>query len=68
MKFGVPTIWREAKKRHADCYFCMVNTKGFNSKTKRAASYPNILSARRPVDHYAEVPISVFSDLPSLQK
>ena len=45
----------------------MFNTKGFNSKTKHAASYPDIPSARRPVKHCAEVPIPVFSGLPSLQ-
>ena len=79
-------VWREPKKHHADCYFCMVYTKGFNSKVKHAASNPDFPSAktiisrypiiedhhiqishhRRPVDHCAEVPISVFSGLPSL--
>ena len=45
----------------------MATNKGFNSKTKHAASYPDIPPARRPVDHCTEVPISVFSGLPSLQ-
>ena len=67
MRFGVPMVWREPKDHLADCYFCTVNTKGFNSKTKHAAIYPDILSARRPVEHCAEVPIPLFSGLPSLQ-
>ena len=67
MSFGVRMVWRELKNHHSDCYFCMVNTKGFNSKTNHAASYPDIQSARRPVDHYAKVPNLVFSGLPSLQ-
>ena len=66
-KFGVPMVWREPKNHHADCYFCAVNTKGFNSKTKHAACNPDTLSARRPVDHSAEAPIPIFSGLPSLQ-
>ena len=61
--------WSSAsqKNHHADSYFCMVNTKSFNFKTKLASSYPNIPSARRPVEHCGEVPIPVCSGLPSLQ-
>ena len=44
----------------------MLNTKGFNSKTKQGAVYADIPSARRPVDHCPEVPIPAFSGLPSL--
>ena len=67
IKFGVPMVWREPKDHFADCYFSIVNIKGLNSKTKYAAIYPDIPSARRPVDHCAEVPIPVFYGLPSLQ-
>ena len=49
-KFGVPLVWHEPKNRHADGYFCMVNHEGFNSKTKHAASYPDIPSPGRPID------------------
>ena len=44
----------------------MVNTKGFNFKTKHETNLSDIPSARRPVDHCDEVPIPVFSGLPSL--
>ena len=32
MRFGIPMIWREQKNHVDDCYFCMVNVKGFNKK------------------------------------
>ena len=67
IKFEVPMVWRDPKNHHADCYFCMVNTKGFNFKRKHAASYPDIPSGRIPVEHCAKVPIPAFSGLPSLQ-
>ena len=60
MKFEVPMVWREPKRCHADCYFCMVSTKGFNSKTKHAASHPDIPSARRPVDYCASTHFRIF--------
>ena len=45
-------VRREPKKHHADCYFCMVYTKGFNSKVKHAASYPDIPSAKTIISRY----------------
>ena len=30
LKFGVPMVWREPKNHVDDCYFCLVNVKGFN--------------------------------------
>ncbi len=32
LKFGIPMVWREPSNHITDCYFCMVKTKGFNTK------------------------------------
>src|ERR1700761_9356004 len=34
MAFAIPTIWREPRDHHSDCYFCCVRTSGFSSKSK----------------------------------
>ena len=65
-KFGVPMVWREPKNHHDDCYFCMVNVKGYNRYKKQKWEYPDLESARRPVPHGEEVPVPVFSSLPDV--
>ena len=65
LKFGVPMVWREPKNHVDDCYFCLVNVKGFNKKNKQHLQYPNIHSAIRPIPHSDKVPIPIFSKLPS---
>ena len=35
LRFGVPMVWRELQNHHDDCYFCMVNIKGFNRYKKK---------------------------------
>ena len=35
LRFGVPMVWREPQNHHDDCYFCMVNIKGFNRSKKK---------------------------------
>ena len=42
----------------------MVNMSGWNRHKKNSLYYPDLESARRPVPHCEEVPISVFSSLP----
>ena len=39
-----------------DCYFCLVNAKGFSSKHRKKIAYPNIDSALRPVPLYPSMP------------
>ena len=56
MPFAVPMIWRKPKNHIQDCYFCLVNVKGFSRKHRMKISYPNLDSARRPVPHDASMP------------
>jgi hypothetical protein len=66
LNFGVPMVWREQRNHHDDCYFCLVNVKGYNRHKKRIMEYPNLESARRPVQHSEDVPIPSFSSLRDL--
>jgi len=60
VKFGTPMVWREPRNHHDDCYFCVVNIKGFNRYKKSAWTYPDLESARRPIPHSPDMPIPVF--------
>ena len=51
-----------------DCYFCLVNVKGFNKKNKQHLQYPNIHSAMRPIPHSDEVPVPIFTKLPDIDE
>ena len=66
MRFGVSIIWRKPKNHHDDCYFCLVDVPEWNQQKKKDWYYPDIESARRPIPHCAEVPVSVFTCLPDL--
>ena len=66
LKFGVPMVWREPTNHLDNCYFCLVNVKGFNKKTKHLLKYPDILSTIRPVAHCHEIPVPVFDRLPEI--
>ena len=68
LKFGVPMVWREPKNHVDDCYFCLVNVKGFNKKNKQHLQYPNIHSAMRPINHSDKVPVPIFTKLPYIDK
>uniref|UniRef100_A0A0K2UAY3 Putative LOC100197081 [Hydra vulgaris] n=1 Tax=Lepeophtheirus salmonis TaxID=72036 RepID=A0A0K2UAY3_LEPSM len=63
LKFGVPMILREPTNPLDDCYFCLVNDKGFNKKNKRYMTYPSIYSEIRPVPHSDEIAVPVFTKL-----
>ena len=57
LPFGIPMVWREQKNHCDDCYFCMVDTSGFNTKNKKTIAYPSLPSAIRPVPHGADLPV-----------
>ena len=61
--FGIPMVWREPKNHTEDCYFCMTNLFGFNTKNKGNITYPDVRSAIRPVPHSEEIPVPVFKTL-----
>ena len=68
LKFGVPMVWREPKNHVDDCYFCLINVKGFNKKNKQHLQYPNIHSAMRPIPHSDKVPVPIFTKLPDIDE
>ena len=51
-----------------ECYFCLVNVKGFNKKNKQHLQYPSIPPAIRPVPHGDQIPVPVFTKLPSIDE
>ena len=60
-------VWREPKNHLTDCYFCAVNTKGINRKSRNSLVYPNLESAIRPIPHCNEILVPVFEGLPELE-
>ena len=56
-------LWRELKEHLNKCYFCKVNVKGFNRKTKLHVKYFNLDSALLPVAHCEKVPVPEFTGL-----
>jgi hypothetical protein len=46
MPFAIPMQWREQKHHYDDC-----SVAGYNKKNKKGITYPNLLSAIRPVPH-----------------
>ena len=61
-------VWREPKNHVDDCYFCLVNVKGFNKKNKQHLQYPNIHFAIRPIPHSDKVPVPIFTKLPNIDE
>jgi hypothetical protein len=57
MPFAIFMQWREQNNHYDDCYFCMVNFAGYNKKNKKGITYPNLLSAIRPVLHRPDLPV-----------
>ena len=56
MPFAVPMVWRDPRDHAEDCYFCIVNVRGFTAKRKSKIIYRNLDSARRPVPHDDTMP------------
>ena len=56
-------IWREQKNRVDDCYFCLINVKGYSRKNKYLIQYPNLDSALQPIPHSDQIPVPTFTHL-----
>ena len=60
-------VWWKQKNHVDDCYYCLTKTSGYSKKTRQKLSYPNLDSAIRPVPYSHEIPVPVFTELPSLE-
>lgn len=49
MNFDIPILWGEPRGHSTDCYYCVTNISGINSKSKHMVSYPNLPSPMKPV-------------------
>ena len=63
LRFGVSMVYREPNNHFNECYFCLVDLKGFNRHKKNTWNYPDLESARQPLPHCEEVSVPEFSDL-----
>lgn len=59
LDFGIPMIWMEPKNHFDDCYFCVVDVKGFNRN--KTWKYPDLQSAKCPVLHNEELPRPIYA-------
>ncbi|KAM4040625.1 uncharacterized protein ACNLHF_011913 [Anomaloglossus baeobatrachus] len=57
-------VWRESSNHLEDCYFCLVNVKGFNKKNKQYLQYQSITSAIRPIAYCEDIPVPRYTALP----
>lgn len=62
MSFAGSLVWRERKGHITDCYFCLSEVDGHNSKPKHTVVYPIIPSALRPVEHDYSLQFPVHLD------
>lgn len=60
MPFGEPMKWCEPSNHRTDCYFCVTNINGMNSKNRAKWKYPDLPSARLPRPHSDDVPVPVY--------
>ena len=50
LSFGKPMIWKEVVD-HFQCYFCVINLVGINTKKRKSLQYPDVESVIKPVPH-----------------
>ncbi len=62
MPFPVSVIWHEPRNLADDCYFCVCDVAGYNSKNLKNIVYPNLLPAKRTVAHLPGFPVSSPSE------
>ena len=55
LSFGPPMIWKEATD-HSQCYFCVINLTGVNTKKRRSLTYPEVASVQKTIPHSDDLP------------
>lgn len=59
LPFGSPMLWKKQSNHENDCYFCLTNVFGFSTKNKHKITYPDCVSAIKPIPHGEGVPIPI---------
>ena len=59
-------VWREQAKHVTDCYIWAVDVTGINRRNRGSLKYPDLQSPRRSVDHWDEIPVLIFGELPDI--
>ena len=59
-------VWRKQANHVNDYYFCMTNVTSFSSKGKGNIKHLHLPSAIRPILHYADLPLPLFTSFPEL--
>ena len=63
LAFGEPMIWSKPQDHISDCYFCLVDTSGFNRKNKTSISYPDCRSVIKPKSHCETLPYPTITKI-----
>ncbi|GFT01817.1 uncharacterized protein NPIL_562041 [Nephila pilipes] len=56
-RFDFPMIWPEQENPTINCYFCSVDSKGFNTENRKKIFCLNLDSAIHPVSHSSEISV-----------
>lgn len=58
ISFGTTTIWREPQNHLEDCYYCIVNVNGLNTKNRAKWQYPSTSCVYRPLQRSPDSSLS----------
>lgn len=61
--FSSQTLWREPQNHIDDCYFCVTNVVGINSKNYKSLKYPEVASVSKPVPRRKNDPLPISPGL-----
>jgi hypothetical protein len=67
-KFSTPAQWCEPRDHVNDCYFCLINPKGYSATNRHLIVYPTSTSVTRPIapDERYQLPTPQLEDETSI--